>query len=454
SDGSAGSDRDVMHVDGRPRVMIVGGGFAGLAAAKQLSKSHAEVVLLDRQNHHLFQPLLYQVATASLSPADISKPIRATLPRKSTCQVVLTDVVDIDPDRKRVITAEGSAPYDYLVIAAGVRHDYFGHDDWEKSAPGLKTISDATEIRRRMLLAFESAEHEANEHARQAALTFVVVGGGPTGVELAGALKSIASKTLPREYRNIDTKTARVILYEGGPRLLAGFPQKLSDRAKRDLEKLGVEVELDTQVTSVDGEGVGLGDRFVFARNVIWAAGVKASPITQSLGCAVDRAGRVLVEPDLSVPGRPEIFVIGDAASVKNEGADTPVPGVAPAALQMGKYAGRAIRDEIAGKTRPKGRKPFKYVDKGSMAIIGKNKAVAAVAGRCFAGFPAWLLWALVHVVFLVGFRNRIRVLFNWALVWLLNSHDARIIVGERKLNVREPRGAGFELARPSEPAA
>ncbi|MEM6560578.1 MAG: NAD(P)/FAD-dependent oxidoreductase [Planctomycetota bacterium] len=435
---------------GRPTVMIVGGGFAGLAVAKGLRGVDAEVALLDRRNHHVFQPLLYQVATASLSPASISAPIRSALKKAKHCQVVLADVIGIDTERQRVLVEEGSAPYDYLVLGVGVRHDYFGNDHWEPLAPGLKTLEDATEIRRRMLLAFESAEHEADEEARRAALTFAVVGGGPTGVELAGAIKSIASRTLPREFRNIDTTTARVILLQGGDRVLEGFPEALSARAQKDLADLGVEVRLESRVTSVDADGVRVGDEYIPATNVFWAAGVRGSPLLRSLGTPLDRAGRAIVEPDLSIPGYPNVFVLGDASCFRPEGADHSLPGVAQVAMQMGKHAARIIKDEIdAG--GPAGSSPlrktaFRYRDKGSMAIIGKNRAVASIGGYRFAGFFAWLMWAVVHIAFLVGFRNRARVLFSWVAGWLLNSHDARLIIGKSRLRVLAPRGPGFEL--------
>lgn len=429
----------------QPRVLIIGGGFAGLEVAKALQGAPAEVAVLDRKNHHVFQPLLYQVATASLSPASISAPIRSALAGRSDCQVVLSDVIGIDVSQRRVLVEEGSVPYDYLVLAVGAKHDYFGHDDWEAVAPGLKTLEDATEIRRRMLLAFESAEHEADKDARRAALTFAVIGGGPTGVELAGAIKSIASHTLPREYRNIDTTTARVVLFEGGPRLLGSFPMALSKRAKNDLERLGVEVRLDTRVTDIDERGVHVGTDFIPAQNVFWAAGVKASPLLQDLGAETDRAGRVIVESDLSVGGLREVFVVGDAASFTPEGADHPLPGVAQVAMQMGRYVGRVIREELATGASVHRDSPFVYRDKGSMAIIGKNRAVASVGKRQVVGFPAWVLWAGVHIAFLVGFRNRVRVLLSWAWSWILNSHDARLITGESKLRIRVPQGDGFE---------
>ncbi|MEL6340445.1 MAG: NAD(P)/FAD-dependent oxidoreductase [Myxococcota bacterium] len=433
----------------RPQVLIIGGGFAGLAAAKQLKAVDADVALLDRQNHHVFQPLLYQVATASLSPASIAAPIRSTLTGRADCQVVLSNVTGIDVERSRVIVEEGSVPYEYLILAAGVRHDYFGNDHWEAIAPGLKTVQDATEIRRRLLLAFESAEHEGDDDARRAALTFAIVGGGPTGVELAGAIKSIASRTLPREYRNIDTATARVILFEGGPRVLASFPEQLSIRAQDDLKRLGVEVELNCRVTNVDPSGVTLGERIVPASNVFWAAGVKATPLTRTIGCDTDRAGRAIVAGDLSIPGHPNIFVVGDAASYTPAGTDSPLPGVAQVAMQMGAYVGTVVREEIVDGSSGSRRLPFRYRDKGSMAIIGKNRAVAAIGKHRFAGFPAWVMWAFVHVVFLVGSRNRLRVLFNWAVGWVFNSHDARLIVGDSKLRVRLPHGPGFERANP-----
>ncbi len=429
----------------RPIVLIVGGGFGGLAAARALRGAHADVALLDRQNHHVFQPLLYQVATGSLSPASISAPIRATLSAQAECQVVLADVTGIDPVNRRLTVEQGSIPYDYLVLAAGVRHDYFGNDPWAELAPGLKTLADATEIRRRMLLAFESAEHEGDDDARRAALTFAIVGGGPTGVELAGAIKEIASKTLPREYRNIDTATARVILFEGGPRILPSFPEPLSSRAQRDVERLGIEVRLNARVTDVQPHAVVVGDDAIAVQNVFWAAGVKASPLATDLNTPLDHAGRVLVNPDCSVPDHPEVFVIGDMASFTPDGTDQPLPGVAQTAMQMGHHVGQIIKTETCtGQTASARATPFAYRDKGSMAVIGKNRAIALIGRHQIAGFPAWVLWAAIHVAFLVGFRNRIRVLFSWAVAWFLDSHDARLIIGDARLRVRRPTGPGF----------
>jgi NADH:quinone reductase (non-electrogenic) len=339
---------------------------------------------------------------------------------------------------------EGFGEYDYLVLAAGARHDYFGQDHWADRAPGLKSISDATEIRRRILLAFESAEYEGDETARRAALTFAIVGGGPTGVELAGAIKEIASNTLPREYRNIDTTTARVILVQAGPRVLPTFPDHLSERAKRDLERLGVEIRLNARVTNVTGEGILVGDDFIGAHNVFWAAGVKAAPIAATLGVPLDRSGRVIIGPDLSIIGYPEVFVVGDMASYTPEGADRPLPGVAQVAIQMGRHVGQILEQEVSGKRFDGSRPTFCYRDKGSMAIIGRIRAVAAIGKWQVSGLLAWLLWAVVHIAFLVGFRNRIRVLFNWACSWLLNSHDSRLIVGDSRLRVRLPWGPNF----------
>jgi NADH dehydrogenase len=420
------------------KVYIVGGGFAGIAAAKALAGAPAEVRLIDRRNHHVFQPLLYQVATASLSPADISSPIRTILRDQENCQVALAEATAVDVAGRRLLLPGGYVSYDYLVLAAGATHAYFGHDAWAAIAPGLKSIEDATELRRRILLAFEGAEYEGDDAARRAALTFGIVGAGPTGVELAGAIKEIAGETLPRDYRHIDTRTTRVILFEAADRVLPTFPPELSARAQRDLERMGVEVSLRSIVTDVTAGGVSLGERFLPVRNVFWAAGVQASPLGRSLGAPLDRAGRVIVGPDLTIPGHPEVFVLGDMAAV--ESAGKPVPGVAQAAIQMGRYAGRIIAREVAGGSTPARRPAFVYRDKGSLAIIGKAKAVAAIGRWKTGGFLAWLLWGGVHILFLIGFRNRILVLLSWFWGWLLNARDARLITGEARLQLQVPR--------------
>jgi NADH dehydrogenase len=433
-----------MSPSSRPRVFIVGGGFAGLAAAKALADAPVNVTVFDRRNHHVFQPLLYQVATASLSPADISAPIRAVLRGQKNCGVVLAEATGIDLANRRLLFDGGYAQYDYLVLCAGATHAYFGHDDWAPIAPGLKSIEDATELRRRILLAFESAEQEGSEEARRAVLTFGIVGGGPTGVELAGAIQEIAGHTIPHDYRHIDTRTTRVILFEGGPRLLPTFPEKLSARSKQDLERMGVEVRLDSMVTGVTPEGIRIGDEFIPVGNVFWAAGVKASPIGRSLGVPLDRAGRVIVGPDLSVPGHPEVFVAGDMAAATSADTGMPVPGVAQGGMQMGFYAGRTIVDHIAGRSTPATRRPFVYNDKGSLAVIGKARAVAQIGRLQIGGFLAWLIWGGVHIASLIGFRNRIQVLFSWFWNWLLNARDARLITGDASVSVRKPRSDEF----------
>jgi NADH dehydrogenase len=434
--------RTAMETEKR-RAIIIGGGFGGLAAAKALARANVNLLLMDRRNYHLFQPLLYQVATASLSPADISGPIRTILRSQKNCQVVLAEASAVDVAKRELVVGHGRLRYDYLIIAAGAMHAYFGHDEWASIAPGIKTIEDATELRKRILLAFEAAEYEASPEARRAALTFAIVGGGPTGVELAGAIKEIAGKTLPRDYRHIDTRTTRVILFQGEDRILPQFPPELSDRARRDLERMGVEIRLKAQVTNVTQEGVVVAGQFIPVRNVFWAAGVKADPIGASLGVPMDRNGRILVGPDLTIPGHTEVFVIGDMAAAKSE--EKPVPGVAQAAIQMGRYAGKAITDETAGRSSPSERKPFVYHDKGSLAVIGKHKAVAAIGKLRIGGVLAWMLWGGVHIAFLIGFRNRIQVLASWFWSWLLNARDARLITGKVKLEVEIPSDIGFK---------
>jgi len=433
-----------------PRVLIVGGGFAGLAAARALAGAPVEVLLIDRRNHHVFQPLLYQVATAALSPADISAPIRAVLRDQENCEVVLAEATGVNVEGRRLLIARGAIPYDYLILAAGAAHAYFGHDDWAPIAPGLKSIEDATELRRRILLAFESAEHEGSDENRRAVLTFGIVGGGPTGVELAGAIKEIAGETIPRDYRHIDTRTTRVVLFEGGDRLLPAFDPSLSARAKRDLERMGVEVRLNSMVTDVSREGIRIGGEFIPVRTIFWAAGVKASALGESLGVPLDRAGRVIVEPDLTIPGHAEVFVAGDLAAATSADTGAPVPGVAQGGIQMGRYAGRTIADEARGRTTPASRRPFVYHDKGSMAVIGRARAVAQIGRFKASGFIAWVIWGGIHIAFLIGFRNRLQVLFAWFWNWLLNARDARLITGDARLDIRLPRSDQFG---PDDPA-
>jgi NADH:ubiquinone reductase (H+-translocating) len=427
-----------MSLESLPKVFIIGGGFAGLAAAKALAHSAAEITIIDRRNHHVFQPLLYQVATASLSPADISAPIRSVVSKQENCQVVLGEVTGIDIVSKLIEFPIGNVAYDYLILAAGSTDSYFGHDQWEQVAPGLKGLEDAIELRRRILLAFESAEYEGSEEARRAELTFGIVGGGPTGVELAGAIKEIAGQTLPRDYRHIDTRTTRVIVFEAGSYLLPAFAPELRERAQRDLERMGVEVRLNSMVTNVTPEGIYITGEFIPVRNVFWAAGVKASPLGKSLGAATDRTGKVIVGPDLTIPGHPEVFVVGDLAAVISADTGKQVPGLAQAAIQMGRFAGEAIAEDLrAGSTRM--RLPFVYRDKGTMAVIGKSKAVAEIGRFKFGGFVAWLLWGGVHIAFLIGFRNRLQVLLNWFWNWLLNARAALLITGKAQIHVETP---------------
>jgi len=407
-----------------PRVVIVGGGFGGLAAARALARAPAAVTLVDRQNHHLFQPLLYQVATAGLSPAEIAYPIRRILRRQRNARVLLGEAVAIDVAARQVRLTDGEIPYDHLILAAGAGHSYFGRDEWELHAPGLKTLEDALEIRRRVLLAFEKAEREEDPEVRRSWLTFVVIGGGPTGVEMAGAFADIARHTLVRDFRRIDPRTARVILVEAGPRVLPVYPEALSQKAKLQLEVLGVQVWTESPVTGIDGTGVRVGGDRVAARTVVWAAGVQASPLARSLGAPLDRAGRVRVAADLTVPGEPAVFVIGDLASLDQDGR--PVPGVAPAAIQMGEHAAQNVRRALRGEPLA----PFRYRDKGSLATIGRRRGVALVRALRLSGLPAWLAWLGVHIFFLIGFRNRFVVLFTWAWAYVTYDQTARLIVG------------------------
>ncbi|HTV47041.1 MAG TPA: NAD(P)/FAD-dependent oxidoreductase [Phycisphaerae bacterium] len=428
-----------MTSNPRPRVFIVGGGFGGLAAAKALAHAPVDVMLIDRSNHHVFQPLLYQVATASLSPADISAPIRAILRGQANCQVALLEATGVDTAQKQLIFPNERVGYDYLILAAGATHAYFGHDEWAAIAPGIKSLEDAVELRRRILLAFESAEYEPDQETRRAALTFAIVGGGPTGVELAGAIKEIAGHTLPRDYKHIDTRTTRVIIFQGDSRLLPQFPPVLSERAKRDLEKMGVEVRLNALVTNVTTKGLYVGNEFIGVKNIFWAAGVKANLLGKSLGTPLDRSGRVIVGPDLTIPDHPEVFVIGDMAEAISADTGKQVPGLAQGAIQMGRYAGHIIAEETLGRPVAARRKPFAYWDKGSLAVIGKNRAVAQIGKFNIGGVLAWVLWGGVHIAFLIGFRNRLQVLLSWFWNWLINARDARLITGNVHLDIQLP---------------
>lgn len=417
-------------------IMVVGGGFGGLSAVRALAGTNARIWLVDKRNHHVFQPLLYQVATAALSPADIGYPIRRIFRHRKDVHVVLDELQAVDLQRNVAIFPEGEANFDYLVLACGATHSYFGRDDWEKYAPGLKSIEDALEIRGRVLLAFEEAEMEADPQMRRARMTFIIIGGGPTGVELAGALRQIATQSIPNDFRNIDTKTARVILIQSPDRLLPGMPEDLSAQALKDLTEMGVEVRLKSRVTDVGDGWVAIGDEKLPASCIFWAAGVKASPVTASLGVPLDKSGRVLVNSDLSLPGHPQVFAIGDIAAVTDPKTSEPVPGVAQGAIQMGRFVGDLIRDEITGKCSPQNRPAFQYHDKGQMATIGRSRAVAAIGRSHYRGFVAWLLWGIVHVLFLVGFRNRFAVLAQWIWDYITFAKGARLITGKIKPHV------------------
>jgi len=409
----------------RPHIVIVGAGFGGLSAAHGLAGADADVTVVDRRNYHLFQPLLYQVATAGLSPAQIAAPIRAILRRAANVQVLLGRVTGVDTQARTVVLEDRTLSYDTLVIATGARHAYFGHDEWEQVAPGLKNINDATAIRRRILTAFESAE-ASGEAERRRLLTFVVIGGGPTGVEMAGAIAELARVALRHDFRNIDSREARIVLVEAGSRVLSSFPEKLSTAAQRALERLGVEIRLGTPVMQCDAEGVTIGDDPLPAATIVWAAGVAASSAAHWLGAEHDRAGRVRVGPDLTVPGHPEIFCIGDTALTEDtEGK--PLPGLAPVAKQQGAYVARTIRARLAGQPEPG---PFRYRDYGTLATIGRRAAVADFGWLQLSGTLAWLLWGLVHISFLIGFRNRLVVLVDWIWSYLTFQSGARLITG------------------------
>lgn len=414
-----------MDTKACPHVLILGGGFAGLWATRRLADAPVRITLVDRTNHHLFQPLLYQVATAGLSAPDIAAPLRHILRHQRNVSVRMDEVQSIDPTRRRVHCVDGVLDYDFLLVALGATHSYFGHDDWSQHAPGLKTLDDALRVRRRILSAFEAAERETDPTRRAALLNFVVIGAGPTGVELAGTLAEIARHTLPREFRNADPGTAGIHLVEAGPKVLAAMPDALSASARRQLEALGVSVHLGTAVTAIDASGVHLGDRHIPSHTVLWAAGVAAMPIGRSLGVPLDRAGRVIVAPDLSVPGHAEIFVAGDLASIA-DASGRPVPGVAPAAKQMGAHVAAAIRARLSARAPD----PFRYRDFGNLATIGRMAAVVDFGRLRFSGLLAWWFWLIAHIFFLIGFRNRISVLLNWAWSYWTYQRGARIITG------------------------
>lgn len=436
-----------------PRVVVIGGGFAGLNAAKKLAHTPVRLTVVDRKNHHTFQPLLYQVALAVLSPAEIASPIRNVLRRAKNIEVLLGEVTGFDLE-KRLVRMDGlEFPYDFLVIAAGATHAYFGHPEWEQYAPGLKTVEDATEIRGRILLAFERAEREAYAQRATPPLNFVVIGAGPTGVELAGAISDISHRYLEHDFRSIEPAKARILLLEGGPRVLPAYPPDLSASAEKQLRDMGVEVRTNALVTNLEPGIVTVGKEKIPASVILWGAGVSASPLGRMLGAATDRAGRVLVEPDLSVPGHPEVFVAGDLAAARwlnhtavsgkaettisdKDKATMFVPGVAPAAIQMGKFVARQIKRSLAGKAREE----FHYLDKGSLATIGRSRAVADFGKLHISGYFAWISWLFIHLMFLIGFRNRIMVMMEWAWAYLTYNHSARLITEPREAAPRETK--------------
>jgi NADH dehydrogenase len=415
-----------MSAAAEPRVVILGAGFAGLSAARALAGAPVRVTVVDRRNHHLFAPLLYQVATAALSPGDIAYPIRAILRGQANARVLLGDAVAIDPVRRELVLTDERIPYEYLILASGSRHAYFGHDAWEKDAPGLKTLEDALEIRRRILLAFERAERETDPSRRSRLLTFVLVGGGPTGVELAGAISEISRRVLVRDFRSIDPREARIVLAEAGPRILPAYSPESSRRAERTLRRRGVEVLKGMPITDVDANGVVAGAQRIDAGTVLWCAGVAASPLAASLGVTRDRAGRVAVDRDLSVPEHPEVFVAGDLALFPYQTGE-PLPGVAQVAIQQGRHAAHNVLRDLDRQARL----PFHYDDRGNMAVIGRAAAVAEIHGLKLSGYPAWLTWCFIHILYLIGFRNRFVVMFEWAWSYFSDQRGARLITGD-----------------------
>jgi NADH dehydrogenase len=429
-------------VSDTPHVVILGGGFAGLYTAKRLRDAPVRVTLVDRRNHHLFQPMLYQVATAALNPADISAPIRSVLRKQKNTDVLLVEACAIDVTARKVQLSDGaSLDYDYLIVATGARHSYFGHDEWEPLAPGLKSLSDAVEIRRRVLLAFERAERETDPVRRHAFLTFVIVGGGPTGVEMAGAVAEIRRYALSRDFRHIDSREATVMLLEGGTRVLSAYPAELGDAAKAELRRLGVEVRTETMVTDIKPGVVVAAGWTIPTQTVIWAAGNKASSLLKTLGTPLDSVGRAIVEPDCTVPGHPEVFVLGDAAAFVQDGHL--LPGTCPVAIQMGQYAAAVIQGDLAHRPR----RAFRYWDKGQLAVVGRGRAVADIWKLHFSGFLAWLTWIFVHIAYLIGFRNRVLVLIQWAWSYFTFGRGARIIQEEVR-----PQLAGIPTTVPCPP--
>ena len=410
----------------KPRVVIVGAGFGGLNAARALHEAPVQVTVIDRNNHHLFQPLLYQVATGVLSPAEISAPIRSVLSKQKNAEVLMGEVTGVDTQAQRVLLHDQSVPYDYLILATGARDSYFGHNDWAAFAPGLKSIVQATTIRRKILLAFEMAERETDPEQRKALLTFVLVGAGPTGVEMAGAIGGLAHKTLVSDFRHINPKEARIVLVEALPRILLPFDERLAKKAHRALNRLGIEVRTSSPVEAIDSEGVVIAGERIPAKTVIWTAGVAASPAGQWLGAETDRGGRLKVDSDASVPGHPNIFVIGDTASFTQDGK--PLPGVAQVAIQQGQYSASVIADRVAGKPHPEA---FRYVDKGNMAVIGRFYGIVAIGKLRLAGLVAWFMWLVLHLMFLIGFRNRLVVGFQWLVYFTTFQRGARLITFE-----------------------
>lgn len=436
---------EAMNDKARPQIVIVGAGFGGLRAAKALAHLPVQIIVIDRKNHHTFQPLLYQVATAGLSPAEIAAPIREILHRHRNIEVLLGEVMDFDLEHRKIQLHGHEIAYDYLIVAAGATHAYFGHDDWEPLAPGLKTIEDALEMRRRILLSYELAEREAALTGEHRPLNFVVVGAGPTGVELAGTLAEIARKSLPKSFRNIDPAKTRIILVEAGPSVLSAYPEDLRRSALSQLQHLGVEVRTNSAVSDVRSGQVRIGEEVLPAEVVLWAAGVSASGLGRALGAPIDKAGRVFVEPDLSLPGHREVFVIGDLATLKDENGK-PLPGVAPVAMQEGTWVARQIKADFAGKPR----EPFHYFDKGSLATIGRAAAIAQFGKIHISGFIAWLSWLFIHIMFLIGFRNRIVVLLQWAWSYLTYERAAWLITGATRV-IAVPSMEYAERARTTE---